>query len=136
KPVGLGMPAGTAVISLKGLHVYPGMIDAGTVLGLIELGSAKETQDFQEGGDFQPDLRASTGVNPDSELIPVTRANGVLTVVTRPTGSVIAGQGALINLAGWTPREMAIVDPLALHVELPSAVPFFSMFDPTLPFGR
>ena len=42
-----------------GLHLYPGMIDAGTVLGLTEFGSAQETRDFAEGGDFQPDLRAS-----------------------------------------------------------------------------
>ena len=97
------------------------MIDAGTVLGLAELESARETQDFREGGDFQPDLRAGVAVNPDSELIPVTRANGVTAVVTRPTGGVVAGQGALINLAGWTPREMTVVDLLALFVEFPAA---------------
>jgi imidazolonepropionase-like amidohydrolase len=62
-------------ISAKGLHLYPGMIDAGSVIGLIEIDSARETRDHAEGGDFQPDLRAGTGVNPDSELIPVTRAN-------------------------------------------------------------
>lgn len=132
----VAIPPQAVVIPAEGLHLYPGMIDAATVLGLAELESAKETNDFREGGDFQPDLRASTGVNPDSELIPVTRANGVTTVVTRPTGSVIAGQGALINLAGWTPHEMTVADPLALHVELPSATPFFAAFDPTLPFGR
>jgi imidazolonepropionase-like amidohydrolase len=119
-----------------GLHVYPGLIDAATVLGLTELGSAKETHDFAEGGDFQPDLKASTGINPDSELIPVTRANGVLSVVTRPTGSFIAGQSALINLNGWTPKDMTVVDPLALSVEFPSGNPTFTG-DPTLPMvGR
>ena len=111
--------AGEVVLDATGRHVYPGMIDAGTVLGLIEIASARETGDFKEGGDFQPDLRAATAVNPDSELIPVTRANGVTTVVTRPTGSTVAGQGALINLAGWVPSEMVVVDPLALHVEFP-----------------
>jgi imidazolonepropionase-like amidohydrolase len=124
--------AGATVVEAAGLHLFPGMIDAGTVLGLTELGSAKETNDFAEGGDFQPDLRASIAINPDSELIPVTRANGVTTVVTRPTGSMIAGQSALINLAGWVPREMVIVDPLALQVELPSTAPMFS-FDPAMP---
>jgi imidazolonepropionase-like amidohydrolase len=108
---------------VTGTHIYPGMIDAATVLGLIEIDSARETIDYRESGDFQPDLRAVTGVNPDSELIPVTRANGVLSVVTRPTGGMIAGQSGLINLAGWTPKEMTVVDPLALHVELPGGVP-------------
>src|SRR5262249_53009657 len=132
----LAPPAEATLIDGYGLHVYPGMIDAATVIGLTELGSARETHDFAEGGDFQPDLRASIGINPDSELIPVTRANGVTTVVTRPTGSIIAGQSALINLAGWVPAEMAVVDPLALHIEFPGAFPSFSG-DPTLPMvGR
>lgn len=131
------IPQGATVIPAEGLHLYPGMIDAGTILGLAELESARETQDFREGGDFQPDLRASVAVNPDSELIPVTRANGVLTVVTRPTGSMMAGQSALINLAGWVPREMSVVDPLGLHVEFPSGLPYYSVFDPSVsPMGR
>jgi imidazolonepropionase-like amidohydrolase len=126
-----GESAGT-VISASGLHLYSGMIDAATVLGLTELGSARETQDFSEGGDFQPDLRAAIAINTDSELIPVTRANGVLAVVTRPTGSIIAGQSALINLAGWVPKEMVVVDPLALQVDFPVATPVFTG-DPSAP---
>jgi len=133
----VSIPNGATVVDAEGKHLFPGLIDAGTVIGLAELDSARETLDFREGGDFQPDLRASTAVNPDSELIPVTRANGVLSVVTRPFGSMIAGQSALMNLAGWTPREMAVVDPLALHVEFPSGLPYFSFFDPTVaPMGR
>jgi imidazolonepropionase-like amidohydrolase len=132
----LSVAQGTSVVRAEGLHLYPGMIDAGTVLGLTELGSAGETHDFAEGGDFQPDLRASIAVNPDSELIPVTRANGVTAVVTRPIGGIIAGQSALINLAGWVPKEMAVIDPLSLHVEFPSAAPVFTG-NPTAPMlGR
>ncbi len=125
------LQAGATTVDLTGRHVYPGMIDAGTVLGLVEIDSAKETADFRDGGDFQPDLRAATGINPDSELIPVTRANGVLAAVTRPTGSLMAGQAALINLAGWVPAEMVVTDPLALCIEYPQEVrprPFFADF--------
>jgi imidazolonepropionase-like amidohydrolase len=126
------VPEGTTVTNAEGLHLYPGMIDAATVLGLTELGSAKESQDYAEGGDFQPDLRASVGINPDSELIPVTRANGVTTVVTRPVGAVIAGQSALINLAGWVPKEMTVADPLYLSVEFPTVSAGFGG-DPNVP---
>jgi imidazolonepropionase-like amidohydrolase len=114
------VPAEAKVVDCTGLHLYPGMIDSGTVLGLVEIDSARETNDSRDGGDFQPDLRASAGINPDSELIPVTRANGVTTVLTRPTGSLLPGQGALINMAGWVPAEMTVVDRLSLHVEYPS----------------
>jgi imidazolonepropionase-like amidohydrolase len=118
------LPADVTVVDARGLHLYPGMIDAGTVLGLTELGSARETHDFAEGGDFQPDLRAVIGINPDSELIPVTRANGVLTVVTRPTGAVISGQSAVINLHGWVPAEMVVLEPWSLHIQLPTPFSF------------
>jgi imidazolonepropionase-like amidohydrolase len=116
-----GRSEGASAIDATGLYLYPGMIDAGSVIGLTEVDSARETRDFAEGGDFQPDLRASTAINPDSELITVTRANGVTTVVTRPAGALIAGQSALINLNGWVPREMTLLDPLALHIALPGA---------------
>jgi imidazolonepropionase-like amidohydrolase len=128
------VPANAHVVDVTGHHIYPGMIDAGTVLGLVEIDSARETADFRDGGDFQPDLRASVGINPDSELIPVTRANGVTTVVTRPTGSVVPGQGALINLAGWVPAQMIVVDPLSLHVEYPGE-PVARGFNPSWPGG-
>jgi hypothetical protein len=112
------------------------MIDAGTVLGLTELGQSRETHDYADGGDFQPDLRAAVAVNPESELIPVTRANGVLTVVTRPSGPMIAGQAALINLNGWLPKDMVVVEQLALHVDFPVDTAF-SSGDPTMPsIGR
>ena len=114
------VPAGTRVVDCTGLHLYPGMIDAGSVIGLVEIDSARETNDSRDGGDFQPDLRASIGINPDSELIPVTRANGVTAALTRPTGSLMPGQATLINMAGWVPAEMVVVDRLALHIEYPS----------------
>ncbi len=128
-------PAGARVVDCTGLHLYPGMIDAGTVLGLVEIDSARETNDSRDGGDFQPDLRASIGINPDSELIPVTRANGVLSALTRPTGSLMPGQGALINLAGWVPAEMVVMDRVVLHIEYPSEAPAFGRgFGPNVAF--
>jgi imidazolonepropionase-like amidohydrolase len=119
------LPAGTSVIHCDGLHLYPGMIDAASVLGLVEVGAVRETHDFQDSGTYEPDLRASVGLNPDSQLIPVTRANGVTTVVTRPEGGVISGQGTLIDLAGWVAKEMVVRDQVALHIELPRSSPRF-----------
>jgi imidazolonepropionase-like amidohydrolase len=130
--VGKDLPInGNTVLNTKTLHVYPGMIDAGTILGLTELGQSRETQDYSDAGDFQPDLRAAVAINPESELIPVTRANGVLSVVTRPSGPLIAGQAALIDLAGWVPAEMAVVEQLALHLEFPVEMSF-NTGDPTM----
>lgn len=100
------LPADTRTIDGSGLHVSPGLIDAGTTLGLVEIGKVRETHDYAEGGNFQPDLRAGVAINPDSELLPVARAGGITTVLMRPTGGVIAGQASLAKLAGWTATDM------------------------------
>lgn len=105
--VNVQAPAGATVIDGSGLFVYPGMIDSGTQLGLTEIGSVPGPTDLQEIGDFNPQNEALTAVNSHSELIPVARANGITTAITGPQGGLISGQVALIDLAGWTPGEMA-----------------------------
>jgi imidazolonepropionase-like amidohydrolase len=110
---------GARVLDLKGLHVYPGMIDSATTLGLNEIDSIRETQDSQELGDFNPQLRSIIAVNASSELIPVARANGITSAVTLPGGGVIAGQAGLMHLDGWTWEEMSIQPSLAMHLRFP-----------------
>ena len=116
---GVQVPAGAQVIDGTGLFVYPGLFDAGTTLGLIEIGSVPGGNDQQELGDFNPHDDALSAVNPTSELIPTVRVNGVTTVITAPRGGVIAGQAALMDLAGWTPQEMAVVPRAGMVLTFP-----------------
>ena len=104
---------------MSGLDIWPGMVDAGSTIGLFEIGSLAETQDHADAAQYQPELRSSTALHPDSEHIPVTRANGILTSFIEPSGGVISGQGCLIDLNGWVPREMVIADAVALNVQHP-----------------
>lgn len=99
-------PAGAEVIDCKGKWIYPGFIDAGTNLGLSEVGSDQRTRDMNEIGEVIPQMQALTAVNPNSVLIPVTRVNGVTTVLTAPVGGMFPGTAALINLHGYTPDQM------------------------------
>ncbi len=94
------------VIDCKGLSIYPGLIDAGTKLGLAEIGAVSLTQDHDELGDFTPHMDALTAVNPTSVSIPVTRVNGITTVLTVPSRGLFPGTAALINLHGYTPEQM------------------------------
>src|SRR3954462_13936057 len=114
------IPAGAEVIDGAGKHVYPGLINANTVLGLVEIGAVRATVDIEEAGAINPNVRSITSVNPDSELIPVARSAGVLTVLSVPEGGIISGQSAVLRLDGWTPEEMAVLSPAAMHLRWPN----------------
>jgi imidazolonepropionase-like amidohydrolase len=116
---GVSAPAGAEVIDASGLWVYPGMIDAGTSMGLSEVSSVGATNDTSELGDMNPNVAAIWAVNPSSSHIAVTRVEGVTSVLSMPSGGTISGQAAFINLAGTTPREMAVAPNAALVIDFP-----------------
>ncbi len=122
-PAGTPIPPEAQSINLAGLDVWPGMIDAGATVGLFEVGSLAETQDFADSAQYQPELHTSVALHPDSEHIPVTRAGGVLASYVEPSGGVISGQGCLINLNGWTPRDLVVADGVALNITIPTHIP-------------
>jgi imidazolonepropionase-like amidohydrolase len=113
-------PQGATVIDATGLFVYPGMIDAGTTIGLTEIGSVPGSTDTREIGDFNPQDVALTAVNAHSELVPIARVNGVTSVVTSATGALMSGYAALVDLWGWTPDEMAVKPRVAQVMSYPS----------------
>lgn len=119
------------IIEGKGLSVYPGMIDAATVVGLSEVGSVRETTDTGELGPFNPQLRPLIAVNPESEHIPVTRANGITTVALLPAsagsgrrggggGTLVGGQISLAHLSGWTWEEMEVKRSAGMQLNYPA----------------
>ncbi len=87
-------------IDASGKHVYPGFMDAGTQLGLQEIGAVAVTNDQAELGEFNPHVRAFTAINPSSVSIPVTRVNGITHVISLPVSGRIAGKATLIDLYG------------------------------------
>jgi imidazolonepropionase-like amidohydrolase len=115
----LPVPPGATVVDGTGLFVYPGMIDSGTELGLTEIQSVPGGNDTRELGDLNPQDLALTAVNPHSELIPVTRVNGVTSAITAASGGLVSGYAAFIDLAGWTPQEMAVVPQAAMVISYP-----------------
>lgn len=105
--VNLNVPTNAILIDATNKHVYPGFIDSGTRLGLSEVGSISLTNDYNELGEFIPHMKALTAVNPNSVSIPVTRVNGVTTVLAAPQGGRFPGTAALIDLFGYTPQQMS-----------------------------
>lgn len=115
----LEIPSGTRIIEAPGLTAYPGMIDGYSSLGLVEISGVSATVDNRETGRINPQVKAIEALKYDSMHIPIARANGIVAAVVSPAGGLIAGQSTLIKLDGWTNREMAIKESLALVVELP-----------------
>src|SRR5579875_2184841 len=119
---------GARVVDGHGLQLYPGLINAATNVGLSEISSLRDTVDLNEIGTFNPELRAEIAFNPSSEHIDVTRAAGITTVVSLPGsggrsfrggGTIIAGQGAVMHLEGWTWEEMAVKPSAVMDTVFP-----------------
>jgi imidazolonepropionase-like amidohydrolase len=107
------------MIDLHGQHIYPGLIALDSALGLTEIDAVRSTQDAIEVGDYTPDVESWVAVNPDSELLPVARANGIAYFEPIPGGSMVTGQSALLAMRGWTYEQMLVKKPVALHVIWP-----------------
>lgn len=124
---GQALPAPSAnanvlTLDLTGKHIYPGFIGAHTTLGLSEITAVAATVDTTETGAINPNARAVSAINADSDLIGVTRAGGVLAalVVPQVRGGGITGTSAFVQLDGWDWEQMALVPEAGLHVALPS----------------
>ena len=116
----VSVPTGAEKIDGKGLSVFPGMIDAGTNLGLAEIPlGVPASVDVAETGNMNANAKAIKGINPHSSHINVTRVNGITTVMSYPTGGMIAGQAAVINLNGSTQDEMAVIREFGLVINYP-----------------
>ncbi len=119
----VAIPAGFEQIDASGMHVYPGLINASTQVGMREIGAADVTVDTSETGAYQPDLLAVSAFNPHSAMVAVTRAEGITTALLTPSAPTIAGQAGLVRLDGWTMPEMLIEPRVGLVVNLPSRPP-------------
>jgi imidazolonepropionase-like amidohydrolase len=93
-------PKGMTVVEGRGRIVTPGLIESITQLGLTEVSLEPATNDHGSGGNVTPAFRAADGFNPRSVRIPVEREQGVTSVLALPTGGLIAGQGAWVELTG------------------------------------
>lgn len=116
----IDIPAGAKIIDAEGLFAYPGMIDGSCYLGLQEISSISATVDYRETGRINPQAKTVEALRPDSMHIPISRSNGITAALVAPSDGLISGQSGLIRLVGWTPEEMIIKSPIAMHIQFPS----------------
>lgn len=113
-------PDNAEVIDVTGTCVYPGLIAAGTSLGLIEIGAVQSTDDRGELGKINPDVSAAMAYNPDSEILPTVRSNGIAYAQIVPGGNMLRGRSCLLNLDAWTREDAAERLNVGLHLTWPA----------------
>ncbi|SVB89541.1 uncharacterized protein METZ01_LOCUS242395, partial [marine metagenome] len=114
------IPTGTRVVDVSGKHIYPGLIDAYSTVGISEIGAVDVSSDVNELGDFNPNVRAAVAVNAESRHIGTTRSAGVLVTLTTPGGGLISGMSSAMSLEGWDWEEMSMESAAALNVNWPN----------------
>ena len=108
-----------AIVDATGNVVTPGLIEAGTQLGLVEVGAVASTRHGSlDRGANRSAFRVSDGLDPRSMLFAIARADGVTSAITSPTGGVLSGQGAALTTLGATRAEVLFRDPVALYASL------------------
>lgn len=115
------VPADATRIDATGKWVTPGLINPATSMGLTEIGAVQETREESNSTSaITPSFNVLEGINPASQLIPVTRSEGVTTVQSRPSGGLMPGQSVVIDPAGRTIEEMVVESPAALLINISS----------------
>jgi len=98
-------PAGARVIDGTGKVVTAGLIEASSMLGLIEIDLEASGNDGRFGTqpiEIHAAYRSSDAFDARSVSIPVARGGGVTSAVIGPRGGLIAGQAAFVSLGVTT----------------------------------
>jgi len=114
------IPAGAQRIDATGKTVTPGFVDASTQLGVQEVAAVNDTRDMSARG--KDNIAASftvwEGLNPNSVLLAPARKEGITTFVIVPTGGLVSGQAALVDVVSGTTTDMIIRAPVAMVAEI------------------
>jgi imidazolonepropionase-like amidohydrolase len=115
-------PAGATAVDAQGKQVYPGLILSNTNLGLVEIPSVRATNDVQELGGLNPNVRSIVAYNTDSKIINVLRSNGILLANIVPEGGVISGASSVVQLDAWSWEDAAYKTDAGIHFRMPALI--------------
>ncbi|WP_338815009.1 amidohydrolase family protein [Bernardetia sp. Wsw4-3y2] len=111
---------GAKVVDLFGKHIYPSLILANTTLGLKEIDAVRPSVDEAEVGDMNPNIRAISAYNAESDVTTTVRTNGVLIAQATPRGALVAGLSSIVNLDAWNWEDAALKIDDGLHIYMPA----------------
>jgi imidazolonepropionase-like amidohydrolase len=117
------IPAGAQRIDATGKVVTPGFVNSSTQLGVQEIGFGGPPVDASARGkdNVAAAFTVWEGLNPNSVLLAPARKEGITSFVIIPTGGLIAGQAALVDVVPGTTTDMIIRAPVAMVAEIGDA---------------
>lgn len=107
-------------IDASGKHVYPGFIAPNSTLGLVEIDAVKSSDDEDEIGAMNPNVRSIIAYTADSKVIETVRPNGILMAQITPRGGVISGSSSIVQLDAWHWKDAIIKENDGIHINFPS----------------
>src|SRR5437588_5907259 len=112
----VAIPNNAKVIDATGMTVYPGLIDSQTQLGITEISAVEMSNDLAEISDeIMPHMRVADAFHAESEVIPVTRINGITNAIVAPAArDSLPGQMSFIQLDGASADEMLLVRDIGM----------------------
>jgi len=116
----VSIPTNAETIDCKGQNIYPGFFAPYATTGLVEIELVRATRDQAEAGSINPNAKAYTAFNPESEIIPTIRSNGVLFANIAPQGGIVSGTASLMMLDGWNKEDMALLPRSGICVNFPN----------------
>lgn len=94
-------PGGVLVIDGAGKWVTPGLFAAMADIGLYDVSAVDRSNDIAAGGSlFSAALDIAPAINPQAQLVAISRAGGITRASVTPQAgnAIFAGQGAVIDL--------------------------------------
>jgi imidazolonepropionase-like amidohydrolase len=110
----VAIPAGARRIDARGKIVTPGLINAVTTVGIVEVQEERAANNASAKGAISAAFRPWDGFFSESAMIPSTREEGITTVGIMPFGSFVAGQAAFVDLGRGTAHDMLRKGPVAV----------------------
>jgi hypothetical protein len=124
KIVGVGsnvpIPASAQRIDATGKIVTPGFVNSSTQLGVQEVSQVTDTRDMSARGkdNIAAAFTVWDGLNPNSVMMAPARKEGITSFIVMPTGGLVAGQAALLDVVPGTTTDMIIRAPVAMIAEV------------------
>jgi hypothetical protein len=90
-------------------------------LGLREISAGvRGSNDYQEIGENNADIRSIVSYNTDSKIINVLRANGILLAHVSPSGELIEGRSSVVQLDAWNFEDAEYKANTGMYISMPS----------------